>query len=256
MNEIDSGNDWVFVKNKEISYLESKLLKQFNFPHAFFTYRSKNNLPQELNVINKNSPSIHFLKQIHSNKVFQASYSEIESIITGDGLISDKKNQSLWIYSADCIPLLIGDKKRGNVAAIHCGWKGLSQNIIKNTIKLLSKNGSRREDLVAALGPAISAKKYEVSKDIFYRVCKNFLEVVSINDAESRGWISTLKKKDKFLLDLRLIAKTQLIEENLKEKLISVNQNCTYSEKHLFKSWRREKDKLRQWSFIQSIKRK
>ena len=54
------------------------------------------------------------------------------------------------------------------------------------------------------------------------------------------------------MMDLRAVAKTQMTNEGLKEDQISINSNCTFSERELFNSWRRDKSNSRQWSFIES----
>jgi len=53
-----------------------------------------------------------------------------------DGLFSNKCNQNLWVYTADCMPIFFADKKTRNVAALHCGRKGLEKKIIKNLVKI------------------------------------------------------------------------------------------------------------------------
>ena len=41
-----------------------------------------------------------------------------------------------------------------------------TQNIIKKTIEKLCFNGSKKENLIVALGPAISRKRYVVGKEV------------------------------------------------------------------------------------------
>ena len=65
------------------------------------------------------------LNQIHSNKIVIGSKTQGIAKIEADGLINDRRNQNLWIYTADCMPILIADKRRRSVAAIHCGRRGL-----------------------------------------------------------------------------------------------------------------------------------
>ena len=55
------------------------------------------------------------------------SLSQEESKTDADGLIGNKCNQNLWIYTADCMPIFFADKRTRNVAALHCGRKGLEK---------------------------------------------------------------------------------------------------------------------------------
>ena len=68
-----------------------------------------------------------------------------------DGLIGNKRNQNLWIYTADCMPIFFADKRTRNVAALHCGRKGLEKKIIKNLIKIFDNLGTSRDDLLVAI---------------------------------------------------------------------------------------------------------
>ena len=66
------------------------------------------------------------VKQIHSNKlIFLSKNSKIKNrSINADAIITEKKKFPIAILTADCVPLLLFDKKRKIIAAIHAGWKG------------------------------------------------------------------------------------------------------------------------------------
>ena len=104
------------------------------------------------------------------------SLSQEGSKTDADGLIGNKCNQNLWIYTADCMPIFFADKRTRNVAALHCGRKGLEKKIIKNLVKIFDKLGTSRDDLLVAVGPAISKEHYLVDKMTlkeFYRKAEN-----------------------------------------------------------------------------------
>ena len=88
--------------------------------HAFFTKKSKNNKPIELqNQLNLFS-NIHYTKQAHSEKVIQVNNNTLNlKPEIADSLTTKEQYQSLWIYTADCIPILIADIKTRNIAACH-----------------------------------------------------------------------------------------------------------------------------------------
>ena len=81
-----------------------------------------------------------------------------------DSLITKEKYQSLWIYTADCIPILIADIKTRNIAACHSGLKGIKNKIISKTLKRLEGIGSKKNNLIIAIGPSIKGDKYQVEK--------------------------------------------------------------------------------------------
>ena len=93
-----------------------------------------------------------------------------------DGLVGNKCSQNLWIYTADCMPIFFADKKTRNVATLHCGRKGLEKKIIKNLVKIFDNLGTSRDNLLVAIGPAISKEHYLVDKltlKEFYRKAEN-----------------------------------------------------------------------------------
>ena len=61
--------------------------------------------------------------------------------------------------------MLIYDKNRKIISAIHAGWKGIYKGIVRKVIKFLLKSGSESKNLVATIGPCISQKSYEIKKD-------------------------------------------------------------------------------------------
>ena len=149
---------------KDIKFFQSDLLRENNFIHAFFTKRSNNNDPIELqNQLNIFS-NIHYAKQLHSDKVIQVNNKLNSKSKLADSLITKEPSQSLWIYTADCIPILIADTKTRNIAACHSGLKGIKKKIIQETLRRLEGIGSKKKNLIFAIGPSIKGDKYQVEK--------------------------------------------------------------------------------------------
>ena len=146
---------------KNINFFQSDLLIENNFIHAFFTKKSKNNKPIELqNQLNLFS-NIHYAKQVHSEKVIQVNNNTLNlKTEIADSLITKEQYQSLWVYTADCIPILIADIKTRNIAACHAGLKGIKKQIISKTFKRLEGIGSKKNNLIIAIGPSIKGDKY------------------------------------------------------------------------------------------------
>ena len=117
------------IQNKKINYYSSPTLLKNKFKHAFFSKKSSDikpfHLSNSLNIKNKNC----IINQIHSNEVVFSSLITNKNLFDADGIVCDATNQSLWIYTADCMPILFADKRKRLVAAIHCGRKGLEKKI-------------------------------------------------------------------------------------------------------------------------------
>ena len=128
----------------------------------------KNNIKKNLKIvkskIGKNPKEIFLVKQIHSNKfIFLSKNAKIKNrSINADAIITEKKNFPIAILTADCVPLLLFDKKKKMIAAIHAGWKGAFKGVINKVIKFMLKKGCSRKDITVAVGPSIAQKNYNV----------------------------------------------------------------------------------------------
>ena len=236
---------------KNINFFQSDLLIENNFIHAFFTKKSKNNKPIELqNQLNLFS-NIHYAKQVHSEKVLQVNNNTLNfKPEIADSLTTKEKYQSLWIYTADCIPILIADIKTRNIAACHAGLKGIKKQIISKTFKRLEGIGSKKNNLIIAIGPSIKGDKYQVDKkdieDLTIQLTEKRLmgKSLYINKIKEEEIIPLFKKDsnpNKILIDLQAAAILQLFKEGIKQHQIDINRICTYSTPNLFNSYRRDK---------------
>ena len=242
--------NFTFINKVKFNYYLSPLLKKNNIIHAFFTKESsKIDINSYGEKLIRNKHNNCFIKQIHSNDIVFTSELTPEKIINADGLICDNKNQNLWIYTADCMPILFADKYQRRIAAIHCGRKGLEKNIITNAIKSFEIMGSSRKDILVSIGPSISGNNYLLDKKTFYNFFsanKEFLSTENEKIKESNN----INDYESIPLDIKKYAFFQLLMENLDPNNIDISNKCTYSLPNEFHSWRRSKNDKRQWSVI------
>src|SRR6185503_17572952 len=84
-----------------------------------------------------------------------------------DALVSNTPRVLLAVKTADCVPVLLGDRKTGAFAAVHAGWRGTSTSIIRRAIdQLQHEYGAQAADLRAAIGPAANLCCYEVGSEV------------------------------------------------------------------------------------------
>jgi YfiH family protein len=84
-----------------------------------------------------------------------------------DVIVGANPKSVLAIQTADCVPLLIADRKIGVCAAVHAGWRGMAARAPARAIDALQQQfGCRSADFVAAIGPSIGACCYEVGADV------------------------------------------------------------------------------------------
>jgi len=154
------------------------------------------------------------------------------------------------------MPIFFADKKTRNVATLHCGRKGLEKKIIKNLVKIFITLGTIKDDLLVAIGPAISEEHYLVDKltlKEFYRKAENKNITFNLTKAEkdlSLSYSNHFKDQKLNQLDLKRSAYRQLLNENIPNTNIYISDLCTYKLKNEFNSWRRNKTISRQWNFI------
>jgi len=109
------------------------------------------------------------IRQIHSGHLLRAGidYTGRAQPLKGDGLLTAEPGLLLGVQTADCIPVLVADRKRRVVAAFHAGWRGTVKRIVEAGVgRMCLEFGSRPGDLVAAIGPGIGVCCYAVGEDL------------------------------------------------------------------------------------------
>jgi YfiH family protein len=112
------------------------------------------------------------LRQIHSSLILQVGVedvrgNEMPAVLKGDGLMTGEPGVLLGIQTADCIPVLLADRKNRAVAAFHAGWRGTLARIVENGVgRMRLEFGSRPEHLIASIGPGIGQCCYAVGEEV------------------------------------------------------------------------------------------
>ena len=240
----------LLIKDKYFKYYLSPILIKNNFKHGFFTKTSSEiKLSLLSKHLNKNYRNC-ILKQTHSNKIIFGSKTQVNRKVEADGLVNDENNQNLWIYTADCMPILFADKEKRYVAAIHCGRKGLEKKIIKNLLKIFDSKGCSKDDLIVAIGPSISKKNYLIDNKNLQKFYSQVTQKESITNSEDERILLKFKTENLTPLNLKKYAHIQLLNEKIPNSNIDICNLCTYESNYDFHSWRRSKTLSRQWNFI------
>ncbi len=233
-------------------FFSKKLSKYKNIRHGFFnrnggksngiykslncghgsndkTNKVKQNLEIVKNKIDRKSRKIFLVHQVHSNKfVFIDKHFKFpKKRIVADAIITNQKKLPIAVLTADCVPLLIYDKKKNMIAAIHAGWKGAFKEIIKKVIKFMINKGCKKQDIIAVIGPCIKQKSYNVREDFLRKFIK-----------KNRNNKNFFKKKKKTIyFDLSNFVKSQL--KSIKITNIDTINIDTFNKKNNFFSARR-----------------
>jgi polyphenol oxidase len=114
----------------------------------------------------------HFLTayQIHSPNVVVADTPWTpDARPRADGIVTRTARLAIGVSSADCGPVLMADAQACVVGAAHAGWRGALAGIIEATVAAMERLGAERQRIVAALGPMIRQRNYEVGADLMTR---------------------------------------------------------------------------------------
>lgn len=153
-----------------------------------------------------------------------------------DALITNEKGVTLVTYYADCTPLFFVDIKQKAIGLAHAGWRGTVGRIGEKVVKKMTElYGTNPDDIVAAIGPAISVCCYEVDKpcaDNFY----------ALSDLDSSRFVFP-KDNGKYMIDLLETNRQILVAAGVKNENITVSDVCTNCNSELLWSHRATKGK-------------
>ncbi len=165
-----------------------------------------------------------WLKQVHGTTVVQAD--QQQPPITADASFTRATNTVCVVTTADCLPLLICDKKATCVAAVHAGWKGLAAGVIEAMLETLQIPG---DQLLVWLGPAMGPQAFKVKEDVLQ-------QFIAVDPQAIQAF--TKISADQWLADIYLLAKQRLARYDV--NAIYGGEYCTYTDANRFYSFRRE----------------
>jgi YfiH family protein len=202
------------------------------------------------------------LRQIHSSVVrFVAgstgACAEPSQPSKGDGLMTGTPGLLLAVQTADCIPVLVADRKQRVVAAFHAGWRGTVKRIVESGVgRMRLEYGSRPQDMIAAVGPGIGACCYAVGEEVFSSFESQFAyfadlfcEVYDSDPVRTKYPMLFLTQRapghspigPSLHLDLIEANRRQLLAAGLSARSIKVVGGCTSCQRDLFFSHRSSK---------------
>jgi len=178
------------------------------------------------------------LHQVHGASFIARKRGDVarKELADGDIVVSDDPSLVLAIQTADCVPLLIADSRTGAVAAAHAGWRGLAAGVPRVAVGALADTfGSRPSDLIVAIGPSISAPKYEVDD-----VVRAAFAAAGHADAQLGRWFIAGERPAHWQFDGWASARDQLETAGVPSAQIHLSGLCTASHPDILPSYRRD----------------
>lgn len=168
-----------------------------------------------------------WVNQVHGVEVIDAAASSC--LQNADASFTTKQNVVCVTMTADCLPVLLCDKKGTVVAAVHAGWRGLCDGVIEAAVAKMQVPAS---ELLVWLGPAIGPDAFEVGDD----VREQFIA------KDTNAGLAFRPHGDKWLCNIYLIAQQRLNATGVTEVYgAGVNEDfCTYTDEARFFSFRRD----------------
>ena len=174
-----------------------------------------------------NTAEMVYTKQVHGNVVRVDRRSDCRHpydpfLYEADGLVTNEKNLPLIAFTADCVPMLLSDPVDSVVAAVHCGWRSTVSDIVGNAIDAMCKLGAKRKNIHAAIGPGIGFCCFETGPEIPEAIV-SFLG----NTDAAPLFHPEESVPGKFMVDLKGVNHTRLLQKGIPENNITVSDECT-----------------------------
>ena len=210
-------------------------------------------------ALDAGSMRVATLRQIHSDLVHRVdANTSVRPAPQGDALITQERGVLLVVQTADCVPVLLVDTNNRGIAAIHSGWRGTLRRITEKTLGRMRMDfGTRPDDVIAAVGPAIGRCCYEVGSDVAKEFAAQFpgarewfdgpfdALATGENDPNWLPWLTMQPPghplpAPKVRLDLSAANRSILAGAGVPVAQIFCSDFCTACRTDLFFSYRRE----------------
>ena len=155
----------------------------------------------------------------------------------GDLLATERSDAALAVRTADCVPILLVDRQRRVVAAVHAGWRGTALGAAVHIVSLLEERyGVAASDLIAAVGPSIGPDRYVVGGEVPQAFRRRF------DEGTVRRWCAE-DDEGTCRLNLWQANAEQLTSAGVHSEQVHVAGMCTATHARLFHSYRVDGDR-------------
>lgn len=175
---------------------------------------------------------LYFPSQVHKTRILHVTRNTVrDELMETDALLTNERKICIAVMSADCVPILLFDKRNHAVGAVHSGWRGTVARILEKSLNEMQRLfGTKGEDLFAGIGPSVSTESYEVGEDVVEEVRRSF---------DRSHELLTPTENNKAKLDLWKANTLQLEEFGVSPGQIEISNLCTVKHNHHFFSARK-----------------
>jgi polyphenol oxidase len=186
------------------------------------------------------SGSVRLIRQVHGAAVAIANGRRVEpwNPPKADVVVSDDPTVAIAVRVADCAPILLANRRKPVVGAVHAGWRGTVSRAAQAGVEALRREfRSDPADLVAAIGPCLGPCCGEVGEEVVeaFRAAGH--------DSESIDrWFRT-GPAGRPHLDLWCANRDQLVSAGVPPDQVFVAELCTKTHAPFLHSYRVAKEK-------------
>jgi polyphenol oxidase len=176
-------------------------------------------------------------EQVHGHRIGRTGD---QDFCQTDGIMLTLPHQPVMLLFADCVPVILYDPVTHRGAVVHAGWKGTAQQIAKEALQTMKNAyGSRPEDVIGVIGPAIGLCCFQVS----LAVAENLASAMgmTLEDFITQGflqWDSDYPQNPR--IDLKALNHHQLTSLGVTQ--VETMQHCTRCMTDELFSYRRGED--------------
>jgi polyphenol oxidase len=167
-----------------------------------------------------------WLEQVHGTHVADLDAVADAARSPADAVMTRTRGRVCVVQVADCLPVLLAARDASVVAVAHAGWRGLAAGVLEATVASL---GVAPQQLLAWLGPAISARHFEVGGEV--------REAFLARDPGA-GTAFELNTRGRWQCDLAALARRRLAALGVAD--VCGGGWCTYADRARFFSFRRD----------------
>lgn len=217
-------------------------------PHLFSTRQLELTSPADTERLARavGASGVAMAKQVHGRAVIVLrNGDEPPAAPEADVFVSDNARIAVAIRAADCVPLLMADRSRGVVAAVHAGWRGTAARAAVAALDGLAREfGTQPAEIVAAIGPSIGPCCYEVGSELVDAFAaagheRHLIDRWFAAPAPPRG----SRERPRLRLDVAGATRDQLLLAGVPEEQIHLSGLCTAMHLDVLTSFRAEKER-------------
>lgn len=203
-------------KQSGVVFYRSPVLDAIDIPHGFGTKQGDEQaIANALRIGDREWVRV---RQVHGHAVHLSEKGDSPHYACdADAVVLRDAGQVTRILTADCVPILLATADGSAVAAVHAGWRGLLSGVVAEAVDAIETR------FVAAIGPCIGVKRFEVGEEVAERFDPRFVR----RDLGSRPHI-----------DLR--AAVHALLHDLGAQAIDTTDRCTAEHRDEFYSYRRD----------------